>query len=115
MVQSIFSMFHRSLGRNGGKSLKKKEIFKFIRKNGLVLDDYNTEMNCKYNEIDGYWRIFRLPSVTGKLTNALVNLKNNNNKNNKHRTYRVLLGHLYFFQCNWLKACFLFCDVTAEK
>ena len=47
-----------------GKSLKKKEIFKFIRKNGLVLDDYNTEMNCKYNEIDGYWRIFRLPSVT---------------------------------------------------
>lgn len=49
-----------------GKSFKKKEIFKFIRKNGLVivLDDYNTEMNCKYNEIDGYWRIFRLPSVT---------------------------------------------------
>ena len=49
-------------------------------------------MNCKYNEIDG--RIFRLPSVTGKLKNAFVNLKNNN---------------------NWLKACFLFCDVTAEK
>ena len=67
MVQSIFSMFHRSLGRNYVENhLKKKEIFKFIRKNGLVivLDDYNTEMNCKYNEIDGYWRIFRLPSVT---------------------------------------------------
>ena len=67
MVQSIFSMFHRSLGRNYVENhFKKKEIFKFIRKNGLVivLDDYNTEMNCKYNEIDGYWRIFRLPSVT---------------------------------------------------
>lgn len=66
MVQSIFSMFHRSLGRNSVKNHLKKKIFKFIRKNGLVivLDDYNTEMNCKYNEIDGYWRIFRLPSVT---------------------------------------------------
>lgn len=65
MVQSIFSMFHRSLGRNSVENHFKK-IFKFIRKNGLVivLDDYNTEMNCKYNEIDGYWRIFRLPSVT---------------------------------------------------
>lgn len=66
MVQSIFSMFHRSLGRNSVENHLKKKIFKFIRKNGLVivLDDYNTEMNCKYNEIDGYWRIFRLPSVT---------------------------------------------------
>ena len=35
----------------------------------------------------GEYFVYLVSLVTGKLTNALVNLKNNNNKNNKHRTY----------------------------
>ena len=46
----------------------------------------------------GEYFVYLVSLVTGKLTNAFVYLKKNNNKNNKHRTYRVPLGHLYFFQ-----------------